>query len=98
MKLTEKEVREALGVHYERSRMLHYDDVDEVVARMKIAGLILEQLYIVRIPDANDSYMYWNEETGWLESKLSAKKFTMKEIKKHPVISKFSEFAVEVDE
>lgn len=97
MKLTEKEVRDALEEYNSsHNHALCEQDKDEVIHRFRVAGLIKEQRYIVRIPDVNDRKLYWSDTMGW--HNVAKTNYTMSEIVVHPVLKHFVGFAVEVDE
>lgn len=106
MKLTEKEVMEALNKSGVRELYLGADTKKEVINRLRLHGLIEDKpKFAIAIPDeeSQDGYATYDRRNGWLSGydkrEIAEDKsfhFTMEEIKEHGVLSKLKAFLMEV--
>lgn len=106
MKLTEKEVMEALNKSGVRELYLGADTKKEVINRLRLHGLIEDEpKFAIAIPDEidTDDYAVYDRTNGWIsgwdkEGIMNDKgfHFTMEEIEEHGVLSMLKAFLMEV--
>lgn len=106
MKLTEKEVMEALNKSGVQGMFLGADTKREVLHRLQLHGLVEDKpKFAIAIPDEvdTDHYAVYDRTNGWLsgwdkEEIMNDKgfHFTMEEIEEHVVLSLLKTFVMEV--
>lgn len=95
-KLTKEQVRKALNEN-KVDVPLTAIEKSEVIGRLTRAGIIAQQLYMIRVPDKKEGfYLYWGDE-GWTITERKALLLTEDGIDEHSILSKLKEFMVEAN-